>query len=132
MSGNYAVGYRKPPERGQFKKGKSGNPKGRPKGTANFKTDLQNELEAGIKVMENGRRRTISKQRALLKQLMVDALSGDPKARQLLLNLTVAYERAGELMPTESPTPEGDRKILDRFFERMQRASAAQAKRGRT
>ena len=28
----YEVGYRKPPKSGQFKRGKSGNPNGRPKG----------------------------------------------------------------------------------------------------
>ena len=29
----YEVGYKKPPKEGQFKKGQSGNPRGRPKGT---------------------------------------------------------------------------------------------------
>ena len=32
---NYEVGYGKPPEASKFKKGKSGNPKGRPKGARN-------------------------------------------------------------------------------------------------
>ncbi len=30
-SENYDVGYKKPPEKSQFKKGESGNPEGRPK-----------------------------------------------------------------------------------------------------
>lgn len=29
------IGYKKPPKKSQFKKGKSGNPKGRPKGSKN-------------------------------------------------------------------------------------------------
>jgi hypothetical protein len=30
MANNNSIGYRKPPKRSQFKKGKSGNPRGRP------------------------------------------------------------------------------------------------------
>ena len=40
----YDVGYKKPPKRTQFKPGQSGNPRGRPKGTKNLKTDLAEAL----------------------------------------------------------------------------------------
>ena len=39
MSDDYEVGYGKPPKDKQFKKGQSGNPKGRTKGTKNFISD---------------------------------------------------------------------------------------------
>ena len=41
---DYEVGYGKPPKSGQFKPGQSGNPKGRPKGAKNFKTELATVL----------------------------------------------------------------------------------------
>lgn len=40
----YTVGYGKPPTFGQFQKGKSGNPSGRPRGTRNFSSDLEEVL----------------------------------------------------------------------------------------
>jgi hypothetical protein len=42
------VGYGRPPEHTRFRKGHSGNPKGRPKGTRNLLTDVQEELAERI------------------------------------------------------------------------------------
>ena len=41
---DYEVGRGKPPLHTRFKPGESGNPKGRPKGVRNFKTDVQATL----------------------------------------------------------------------------------------
>ena len=62
------VGYKKPPRNRQFKKGQSGNPKGRPKDARNFATDFDKELNALIPVTENGKRTRISKRLAIVKQ----------------------------------------------------------------
>ena len=84
---SYEIGYRKPPPAGQFKKGKSGNPKGRPKGSSNFSTLLERELAGTIVVNENGRRKSMTRLQAMVKRIVAAALQGDAKQVQLLVGL---------------------------------------------
>jgi hypothetical protein len=64
MTDEYMVGYGKPPKSGQFKRGESGNRRGRPRGSLKLATDLAAELNEQITVREDGRARRVSKQRA--------------------------------------------------------------------
>ncbi len=115
---NYKVGYSKPPKAKQFKKGRSGNPKGRPKGSLNLATDLTAELSEQITVREDGRSRRVSKQRALIKSLLAKALQGDIRASAALLAL---YAR----VITETPEDQNqaidndELQILRRFAPRL-------------
>jgi hypothetical protein len=40
----YSVGYGRPPKHTRFKPGRSGNPKGRPRGSRNLSTEMQKVL----------------------------------------------------------------------------------------
>ena len=72
--GGYEVGYGKPPKHTQFEPGQSGNPRGRPKGTKNLKTDLMEELGEKILVREGEQARRVSKQRAVVMALVAPML----------------------------------------------------------
>jgi hypothetical protein len=74
------VGYGKPPQHTRFKKGESGNPTGRPKGSKNLTTLLEKELKQRVVITENGRRRSITKQEAMVKHLVNKAVFGRPPA----------------------------------------------------
>jgi hypothetical protein len=126
MSG-YKVGYGKPPKASQFKKGKSGNAKGRPKGRRNLATDLAAELSEHITVREDGRPRRVSKQRALIKSLMAKALQGDVRATTAFLAL---YARVITEIPEDhdDPVESDELLILRRFAPRLLRS--IQQKRG--
>jgi hypothetical protein len=117
----YKVGYGKPPKARQFKRGKSGNPKGRPKGSLNLATDLTAELGEQITVREDGRSRKISKQRALIKSLMAKALQGDIRAMASLLAL---YARVITEPPhdDDQPIDADELQVLRRFAPRLLRS----------
>jgi hypothetical protein len=57
----YAVGFAKPPVHGQFKKGKSGNRRGRPKGSENLGKVAIEELSEMVEINEHGKRRKLPK-----------------------------------------------------------------------
>ena len=109
MADEYVVGYGKPPRHTRFRKGRSGNPKGRPKGSRNLKTDLQEELAETISVREaGGRSQSVTKQRALVKRLIADALRGDKAASNQVATLILRVLGPDAALETlEAPlTPE--------------------------
>jgi len=87
MPDDYDIGYGKPPITTRFKKGRSGNPKGRSKGTKNLKTDLAEELRQTVAVREGETTRSVTKQRAMVKALMAKAIKGDTRAAGKIIDL---------------------------------------------
>lgn len=112
---NYEIGYKKPPKSGQFKPGQSGNKKGRPKGSKNFKTDLAEELAETISITEGGKPKKITKQKAIIKSTVAKAIKGDIKATNTLFGMvlkilidTIETDETDDLSET-------DQAILDHF-----------------
>jgi hypothetical protein len=70
------VGYGKPPKATRFKKGQSGNPKGRPAGAKGVKASLKHELDSKITVREGGRDKKITKAEAIAKTVIASGLNG--------------------------------------------------------
>ena len=97
---DYAVGYGKPPKATQFKKGESGNPNGRPKGTRNIATLLDEALNSRITVRDGDAIRSMSAFEAMVQSLMLQAVKGDHKAIQLIIKLM------GQHQVMEPPPPE--------------------------
>lgn len=81
------VGFCQPPQATRFKKGVSGNPKGRPRGSLNVATAFTKALREKVVVNENGRRKTVTKLEAALKQLVNKAASGDRHCCKQLIDL---------------------------------------------
>ena len=77
---NYQVGYGRPPAGSRFKKGASGNPRGRPKHSKNMKTIIREALTAPVTVREGERTRRVPKIEGIVLRQVEAALKGDEKA----------------------------------------------------
>src|SRR5438132_14225032 len=84
---DYEVGYGKPPRHTRFRKGQSGNPRGRPKESKNLATLLKEALNEPVIVAENGGRRKITMREAIIKQLVKRSATADLRATKILLDL---------------------------------------------
>lgn len=118
MADNYRVGYKQPPRHSRFRPGQSGNAKGRPKGTKNLKTDLEEELREKIQVREGDQPLKLSKQRAILKAQANRAIQGDTKAANLVVKLINDILLEDEDNEHESVLTEDDQAILERYRAR--------------
>jgi hypothetical protein len=82
---SYEVGYRKPPRHTQFQKGRSGNPRGRPRSSKSATTILKRALLEQVIATVNGRKRKLSKYEALIIRFVNKAVEGDHRAVEYLL-----------------------------------------------
>lgn len=113
------TGYKQPPVGSQFKKGQSGNPKGRPKGTRNFRTDLKATLARPVKITEGGRSRSISTQEAGLERLREKALKGDTRALDRMLALAERHGDEETAAIAEAKLSEMEASILADYEARL-------------
>jgi len=113
----YDVGYGRPPQEHQFKPGRSGNLKGRPRGAKNEETILNNLLNRKIDIREGGRTRKISVLEAMLLKFAEEALKGNPKAATFLLN---RYRPPESNEGSDNEMKREDQEILDAFARRLE------------
>ncbi len=119
MPDDYAIGYRKPPRHSQFEKGQSGNPRGRSKGSKNLRMDLEEELQERIVVREGEVRKTVSKQRAMLKSQTAKAIRGDTRAAGLVVDMVYRLLHGGDLESSEEGLDDQDLAILETYTRRL-------------
>ncbi len=125
----YDIGFGNPPEQTRFKKGQSGNPRGRPKGTHNMATVLERTLREKVVITEHGRRKNVTKLEAAIKQLANKAALGDLKGLQLLAALVrSAEERAIKTALPNSALDVADEKVVLEILNRLESASKGDEK----
>lgn len=111
-----------PPRHTQFKKGQSGNPTGRPKQVASFKSDLAAELQEKLSIAENGRERKITKQRAFCKTLVAAAIKKDIRAVNALL-ACMRFFGVGVEQPVAENIDLADLDLLETYLAQQRKQS---------
>ena len=99
---NYDVGYGKPPKKHRFRKGRSGNPRGRAKGVKSGEVELPEgslrdivlkEARRTITVRDGDRFLTLPMAKAIIRTLAIDAAKGKAHARRLFIEMLSTIER---------------------------------------
>lgn len=100
----YSVGFGKPPEQHRFKKGQSGNPKGRSKKTKEkekspkfgdgfLRAFLEQEAFRDLQLHENGKPVKLSAVQAILRSLLLDGVKGNRLAKRQAYELLKREEQ---------------------------------------
>jgi hypothetical protein len=112
------VGYARPPVKSRFRKGVSGNPRGRPKGARNFASIVAATLSERLVINENGKRKRITKLEAAVKQLVNGAAGGNGRSIQLLIGLIQVTEASPPQVDPAKVT-EADSNVLRELKRRL-------------
>jgi hypothetical protein len=114
------VGRGKPPRHTQFRKGTTGNPKGRPKGSKNLSTYMMEAALYPVTATVNGSARKISTLQSTTLQLAIKAAGGNQAAMGNFLDWIDEIEtRATAVKPTQFPLSAPDVEVLRAAYERM-------------
>ncbi len=123
------VGYRKPPKDKQFKKGTSGNPSGRPKGSKNITTLLTKELNKSIVITENGKKKKMTRQEAMVLRVVNSALNGDIKCLMTCIDIQ-RKEGQKDSSESENVFAEGYEAVLADYIVKQDKNSKAKKPTG--
>ena len=113
------VGRGNPPKHTQFRKGQSGNKKGRPKGSKNLSTYIMEAARDHVTATVGGRTRKISKIQATAMQLATKAAGGNQAAMGKFLDWVDEIETRVAVKPTQFPLSAPDIEVLRAAYERM-------------
>ena len=97
---NYRIGYGRPPKGTRFRPGKSGNPKGRPRGSKSLAAIFHKIINEKVQVKGPRGAKYITKFEAGLTQLANMAATGDKKAIRDLMHWRRNFP---ELEPPQKP-----------------------------
>jgi hypothetical protein len=120
---HYSVGYRRPPLASRFKPGVSGNTRGRPKGSKNLKTQVEEAMTANISIQVGAKTKRVSRLAGVVLRQLQKALMGDGPAAiaviKMALQLGLLENSAGN--SSEVALSTDDERILNELLARSRK-----------
>jgi hypothetical protein len=113
------VGYKKPPVHSRFEKGKSGNPRGRPKKVPNFMEDAAEILGGTVTGQAKGKSITLPMVQAMFRTLCRKALKGDNRALRRVIELMLSLEPAARDKARDKQENDARLREAARKFDRL-------------
>ena len=110
---DYDVGYGRPPKATQFKPGRSGNPRGRPKGAKSEDTIVRGVMHRKVALSLGGKVRKVALLEAVWTRIADDALKGNARAQSLITQRARTLEAAA---PGDRVMHEDDEKVLRSYL----------------
>ena len=104
---------------GRFGLGNCANPRGRPRKDRSITGTILKELNAPLTIMENQKRKRVSKIAASAKQIANKGASGDFRSAKLAMDYALKAESSQAGMPQPVPLTINDRGIVARFIARL-------------
>jgi hypothetical protein len=124
----YTVGFGKPPSERRFQKGRSGNPKGRPKGSKNLATIVLKESRQKVRINSSRGTRTVTKAEATVMQVANKSIQGDLRAAREFIDL-IGHSEENAISGTGSlQISELDRQVMENLRRRMTGLQSASMK----
>ncbi len=111
----YDVGYGKPPKASQFKKGESGNPAGRKKGSRSHSEIIAKAMNETVTVTVGGRKRKMTMMEVAFSQQTKKAAEGDRHAIKLMMGLLNEATDREAARQAGSPLDAQERKAGDQL-----------------
>ncbi|MBW3096042.1 DUF5681 domain-containing protein [Pseudohoeflea coraliihabitans] len=104
-TGDYEVGYGKPPVKNQFQKGNCANPNGRPKKRNDLLSIFDRVMGEKIAIKKDGISKSMSTVEALMMRLARDALAGNRGAMRDIISLLSRAAPQSSTEPGEAVLP---------------------------
>jgi hypothetical protein len=121
-----SVGYGRPPIESRYTAGFSGNPGGRPKGTKNLLTIINQELSQVVTATVNGKLRRLTKKQVIVIRLIGSAAAGNLRATETVLKYAGGNQadQSADTASGQTSPNEQDKAILERYVARMTTATS--------
>jgi hypothetical protein len=112
------VGRGRPPKHARFKKGQSGNPSGRPKGSTNYTSRWKKQLSKTVVVRRGEKLEHVRSDELIIERTIDNAIRGNPKATDMTMKMAERLDEEAATRTVEATSAE-DEMLIREFARRL-------------